>query len=1290
MVVGVDPAARPGRGALDAYVPRVLLAHLADAPDHAFRAVDGSAVMADVSGFTRLSERLARLGRQGAEELVESISTCFSSLLEVAYDNGGSLLKFGGDALFLLFDGDDHAARACRSALAMRRRLRDAGRIATSGGNVRLRMSQGVHSGVFHLFLVGGSHRELLVAGPAASAVVAMEKVADAGEVVMSAGTARLLPAACAGAPKGDGVLLASAPPGAPSPVGLPPRLPPLDAVAGCLSTEVRAHVLDGRRAPPEHRTVTVAFVNYGGTDAVVARDGAAAAAAALDEVVRAVQRAADARRVCFLQSDVDADGGKIVLTAGAPRSVGDEEERMLLTVREILDADLRLPVRVGVNRGSVFCADVGPDFRRTYSAMGDPVNLAARLMAAAPWGECYATPAVLDRSPTSFARAELPPMPVKGKAKPVTAVRLGLRLDARGRGHIAEHFPLVGRDRELRALRSALADATGPDREGRVVALGGEPGIGKTRLLEELRENAGDVRRLAVVCEPYTAAEPYAPWRSLLRAALGLAPQAPAPAAAGALRDAVARAAPELGPWLPLLAIPLGAELEPTRQVRELAQGFRAARLQQATARFLRAVLREPALITIEAAEHMDRASAELLHATTADLRGVPWLVVVTRREAEGTFRLPDGAGHLHLELGPLAPADTLALAELVTEAAPLAPHVVRLAAERSAGNPQFLRDLLRAADADPDAPPPDSIETAAMAQMDRLGRADRALIRRAAVAGQTFDAGLLPELLEQEAPPPDAETWQRLRAYFQRDGRLVRFRRSVVRDVAYGALPFRTRRRLHAALAARIRRDAGVDVDEHAAILSLHLHRAGDDEAAWRFARIAGDRSRDRFAFAEAAVLYRRALAAARALEVPPADLAGVWIALADAQAHTGEPAAASRSLMAARRLLTGDPLREAELLLRHGALAERADRTVAAARWLRRGLRVLDGLEGPRAAALRARLEALLATALQRQGRSADVLVLAGRAIADAEATGEDAALAQACVALDWALLDADRLERPRHWERALAIYERLGELDRQAAVLNNLGAVAYFDGRWEDAVALYRRAADASERAGDSANAAFGDLNVGEVLSDQGHLGEAEELLRTARRIWRGSDYPGGAATAAAFLGRALTRAGRTDEGLALLEEALADLRRLRVDGEVATTEAYLAEARAFRREPELALAGADRLLAQAQRSEPLLRRVRGVALAQLGDRASALAAMREAVAVAARQGADYDQALSLDALVALMEPDDLEVRGLRRRRDALLRRLRVVAVARPPLPVTRGSSDRPRTRSGSAP
>src|SRR3954447_21724511 len=464
--MGAEAAVRPARRAeeqrrLDAYVPPVVLRQLAQGPPARVRTEDATVLFADITGFTKLSERLARRGREGAEELTQTIDTTFSALLDVADRNGGDLLKHAGDALLLLFEGDDHVARACDSAVGMRHALRDVGRLRTSAGPASLRMSQGVHSGEFHLFLVGESHRELLIAGPGATAVVAMEKAAGAGEILLSPATAERLPAGSLGAAKGPGILMASAPPVELAPVRHIPGDVATDEVAPCLSTAVRAHVA-GSAPPPEHRHVTVAFLRFERTDELLAREGPDRAAACLDELMTIVQRAVDEQDVCFLESDVDDNGGKIMLTAGAPRIVGDDEERMLLALRRIVESEPPLPVRIGVNAGNVFCGDLGTSYRRKYAVMGDTVNLAARLIAKAPPGTICVTREPLERSPTRFTLTALEPFTVKGKRQQVAAWLAGPAVGSRAREKVPERFPLVGRQREMAALQDALNLARG------------------------------------------------------------------------------------------------------------------------------------------------------------------------------------------------------------------------------------------------------------------------------------------------------------------------------------------------------------------------------------------------------------------------------------------------------------------------------------------------------------------------------------------------------------------------------------------------------------------------------------------------------------------------------------------------------------------------------------------------------------------------------------------------------------------------------------------------------------
>ncbi|HEX5856740.1 MAG TPA: adenylate/guanylate cyclase domain-containing protein, partial [Microbacterium sp.] len=813
------------------YVPRLLLRHLEETPDAPVRVLDGTLVFVDISGFTRLSERLARQGREGAERLSDAIDECFTPLLAVAYEGGGSLLKFGGDALLLLFDGEGHPERACRAAFGMRALLREIGRLDAGGVQVRLRMSVGVHSGECSFFVTRGAHRELLIAGPAATAVVRMEHAAGAGQIVVSSATASRLPADCTSTHAGPGHLLRSAP--VARVVGAPEarRTAPahLDAA---LSPLLRDHLQAGPGAP-EHRVVTVAFLRFGGLDALLAEQGAEGVAAALDTLVARTAAIAARHGVCLLGSDVDADGGKLLLAAGAPVATGEDDERMLLALREVLEGGGALPLKIGVHRGAVFAGDIGPSYRRTYTVMGDAVNLAARLMAAAPEGELYATERVVEGSATRFAVTRMAPFRVKGKARPVDALSVGSALGGRSHESVLadRRFPLVGRRKETEALEAALAGVR--DGSGRVLDIVGEPGIGKSRLLEELRMRGHDLRGLQVTCEAYTAAVPHVVSRQLLHQVLRTPLDAGAGHVTARLRAAVSGVDPALEPWLPLLAIPLGLDLPPTPQVAHLDGEFRRAKLHEVVVTFLRSTLKSPTLIEIEDAHHVDPASAGFLAALAAAVPEAPWLLALTRRDAG-----PGVAAHVaveRMEPEPLTPDETLALARAATENVPLPPRVLEVVAERSGGNPQFLRDLLRSAARDGAEQLPESIEAAAAARLDRLPPADRSLVRRAAVLGRAFDPALIPFVLDEDAQPPSAATWARLHRYLEPDGDwFLRFRRQVVWEAAYAGLPFRTRRRLHLRTGLELERRRGDD-----AVLALHFERAGSHERAFRYAR-------------------------------------------------------------------------------------------------------------------------------------------------------------------------------------------------------------------------------------------------------------------------------------------------------------------------------------------------------------------------------------------------------------------------------------------------------------------
>ena len=1252
------------------YLPRLLLQWLTEAPDTPFRTVEGSIAFVDISGFTRLSERLAKRGKVGAEELTDAISTCFTRLLGVAYGNGGGLIKFGGDALLLLFTGPDHAAKASRAAVGMRRELREIGSISTPGGRVALKMSVGVHSGAFNFFLVGSSHRELIITGPAASETVLMESTAEAGEIVVSTATAAAIGESVVAGEKGSGLLLRKEPPGFSPERSDVESVPPAELMLSCIPVATREQIVAGI-AEPEHKRVTVAFIHFDGTDALIEGDGQFACAQALSELVRDVQDAADRNGVCFLGSDVDRDGGKIILTAGAPTASGNDEERMLLTLREIMDGERRIPIRIGVNKGPVFAGDIGPFYRRTYTVMGDAVNLAARLMAKAEPGEILATSSVLEPSRARFDARALAPFQVKGKAQPVHAYAVGA-LERAETVAVDASVPLIGREKEMEVLLGALASARAGD--GRIVEIVGEPGIGKSRLIEELRANAADFAYLPAACELYHASTPYSPLVGPLRRLFGISDLDDHAVAAERLRGIVTTAAPHLLPWTPLLGIPLDITIAATPEVTHLDDEFRKLRLEEVVVELVRALLHTPTLFVFEDTHWMDEASADLLRKMTADLAGVPWMICVTRRDVDEGF-VASGHDVDVLRPQPLDAAAAAALVDAATEESPLPPHEIAALAERSGGNPLFLKELLAAARAAGGIEGlPDTVEAAMRARIDSLPPRERSVLKRLSVLGPTFHGELARAVIPDDIAPADESEWARLEEFIEIEGMDVfRFRHALIRDAAYEGLPYRLRRDLHALVGETIEREAGADAEEHAEILSLHFFYAHRFGPAWRYSHLAADRARSMFANVESADFYERALEAARKeATVEAADVARVYESLGDVRKRIGEFPRASAAYAAARRIVETDTVGAARLMLKQATVRQASGRFADAIRWIRRAERLLASIEARDAAAQRAQAAVAYASVRMHQGRQSDVIKSCLKAISLAEEAGDRDALAHAYSLLEAAFVALGRWEKAVYSGRALELYAELGDLWGQGVVYNNLGARAYWEGRWNEAADYYERGRDAWDKIGDAVSAAFGTVNAGEILSDQGRFDEAEAAFRKALRVWKAAGDRSGVAYALSNLGRLAYRRGAYDEAMQTLTEARTEFEESGSSSDALEAEARMAECTLLAGQTTEALDQTTKLLERTASPDgapgpltAMLYRVKGSALVELYDLPAAREALEEGLRIARERNATYDVALTLGALADLATAEGTPAEHYREEQRAILERIGVV-------------------------
>ena len=1175
---------------IESYVPDLVRRWPESDPPH--RRVDGALVSADISGFTALSERLAAYGREGAEELTLLLNQCFGGMIEIIDSYGGDVLKFGGDALLVLFDGDHATARAGAACFRMRDLIERRWSTALVK-RIELGISQGVHAGTFDLHLVDVGHRELLVVGPGMSATVNCEGAAERGQILLSHDAAAQLDPAVLAETTDDGRVLG----------GCPDVDETTAARIGDLHGPVDPFVPEwlmeqtaaGRIA--EHRMVTVGFVFFGGVDELMVSDGPEAVHERLQALAAATARAASGHGVFWLASDVYAGGGKIILCAGAPRSTGQDEDAAVRTAREVLAADVGLPIRAGLNRGPVFMGDLGSDRRRTFTVMGDAVNLAARLMQKSGPGQLVASSAVLELVPTEFDLTPLEPFMVKGKSAPIEASLVGDRLlDA----HIAEEaadtgneIRFVGRDREVEVLLAELTAARSG--LGRVVEIVGEPGIGKTRLVAETMASQSDLTVIRVKGGLYSRRTPYFSLSQALRSVAGIGAGVSASTAGRRMTTWILTHAPEMLPWTPLLAIAFAAEVPMTPEVERIDPANRAARLRDAVVDLLTAALDGLVVIVVDDAHRLDEASEEVFAVLARRIARHPWLLIALHSSDHRTF-VEDVDSIVAIDVGPLSSDEAEAIVRgVIVGDDRYDEDDVDALVGRNVTNPLFLLELVKAGIGD-DAATPESIEALVTARIDTLSAADRLLLREAAVLGSQIDVALLAEATAN----PDlrqASRWETLGGFLERvTPNLFHFQQGLYREVAYEGLSFRRRRQIHGDLGRVLERRAGEDWETSSELLSLHFHEARDWKRSWRYSVIAGDRAQSKYAHGEAAEFYGRALAVPSQHRPTPQAVAAVAESMGDVLELNAQFDRAGDSLRLARRMCA-DPGAQVRLMRKEGVIRERQGKYTQALRWYGRGLSSTGELEARAGKAEEGELSLAYAGVRFRQGKLLDTLEWAHRAERLAREIDDPQMLAHASYLL---MIGYGVLRRPevvKYRELPLRLFEELGDLVGQANVLNNLGVEAHDESRWSEALDYYERSRLARDEAGDVIGAATAANNIAEILSDQGHLEDAEGLFDEALRAWRRAGYEVGVAVGTAYLGRLYARRGDYDDARLMLADAVERFERIGASHFVLETKAYQLECEVLAGNGRAAIADIEPLFEMAaELGDPLLEAV----------------------------------------------------------------------------------------------
>ena len=639
--------------------------------------------------------------------------------------------------------------------------------------------------------------------------------------------------------------------------------------------------------------------------------------------------------------------------------------------------------------------------------------------------------------------------------------------------------YPLVARAGALAEVDSVLAAARGG--RGSLVALTGEPGIGKTRLAEAAADRAAGFEVIWTWCPPAAGGAPLRPWSRVVRTL----------AAGHAAAARLVAGSPFLAALASSARDPGGGPADPEGARSQLS--FDLAEVIAAAA------ARRPVLVVVDDAHQADPSSLRLLAELAPALRAMSAAVLVTTRDGDQAWqgRLDERGALLRsglvITLPPFAEGDVAGLVASLTGAPP-APDLVRVIAERSGGNPLLVTELARQLSrhggdtAAARAVVPEPVRVITSARLAELSVPTGSVLKAAAVLGVRFRR----DVLASVTGVSPGELAGALAA--GRDARLLepagagedRFRHEMVRDAVYDAIPEADREELHARAGGVLAALAGRGRDVDDAEAAYHLVRAGPAAAgkATEYARRAGDRAMAALAFEDAAHWYQHVAAGLAARRAGDADQAAVALSLGAARLAAGDPdggrAGFRQAAERARRAGRSDLLARAALGLGGGPAGFEVQLLDGEQISLLEEARfALTEENGPPAEARSARTEgrgALGALVIARLSIASSLVVperrrleLAAEAVRRARDAGDDAALAACLAALCDAIAGPDHCAERR--DRATEIIEIagrlrdpvLGLLGRRLRLVALLEAGAIAD--WEADALAYQIAAEA---------------------------------------------------------------------------------------------------------------------------------------------------------------------------------------------------------------------------------
>lgn len=784
----------------------------------------GALLLADISGFTSMTEVLSESGKTGTEQLTALLNNYFDKMLTITDRFEGSVITFSGDSLLVRFTDKSKAASCAENMLGSMGSFND---IIIDGNSFSLQAKVVVGEGEWNQYIIGDNQRShVLLSGGLIKELAQREKNAQPGDLIIFQTSAE---------------------------VSSTPH------VALCSGNEAFLSPGSGRLYG-EHRTVTAVFLN-------VLTENAG------HEIIRNFQNlysdvsCAVNRFGGYLHhiDDLLSTGSRILILFGAPVSHGDDTLNAVLAMLEVFsDAQKSHGFRLscGIDTGYAFSGMVGNDNRKQYTVIGDPVNTAARLAEYTAVGTVNVSESVYNRTALNMEYTELPGITVKGKNKPLKRFSpLG------GLSSIHDSMPFVGRENELRDI-TALIEAG-----ERTILVTGSAGIGKTAFLNRLQNDLSQKGYSLARADKTKHGPVNEILLTLVSGICGIKPGMDKGTASLRLHSKLFASGNQQLLLREVFLARMLLDLEfSNRTFDTLPPRLKLENLLDSIS-LLVSELPEPACIVIEDVHYSDKEEMnslqEIIQSVVRNAEKRVCFILSSRPDDSHVFT--DLSGVSCFTLQGLKRQQSFKLLEGITDGIAMDDRIMKTLADRSQGNPFFLVQFLlylkekkliliknncwRTADETSLDSLPESIFSMIMARIDALAEQTRESLKVASVLGVKFDESILGSIVRRDVHGDLIESSRAGLTYSIRYSELEYiFSHMLIRDVAYDSLLRERRKQIHGEIGRILEEKHSSGGENLCRILAYHFENAEEWNSALQYSIEAGKLASDHYRNQEA----------------------------------------------------------------------------------------------------------------------------------------------------------------------------------------------------------------------------------------------------------------------------------------------------------------------------------------------------------------------------------------------------------------------------------------------------